>query len=250
MNVRLSGVRIAPFLRRLLVAFPLAAVLLVLLSGSRIDAPSFHEFASLRLELVAQHFHGVPRVRLAEQATWYARGHRCAGQAAWYARGHRRAGQHCEVNFATHRSCQHLEDFLCFDKFQQPTRVGTLSLFSIFFSPFQPSAFEADGYREISEPNLTTCRFSSFTCVRCSSTNRSSDVSIDFLRLFSQDFSKIRRCLFPPRNPREPSFSWSSPCDGPTRSSWIFKARKPVSSPPFAEATRSGTLPPTSRIQI
>lgn len=47
----LSGVRIAPFFRRLfvlVVVFPLVVVLLVF--GSRIDAPSFCEFASFRIE--------------------------------------------------------------------------------------------------------------------------------------------------------------------------------------------------------
>lgn len=100
----LSGVRIAPFFRRLfvlVVVFPLVVILLVF--GSRIDAPSFREFASLRIERLVQHFHGFPWIRLTEQATWYARGHRSTGQ-------------HCEVNFATNRSYQHLEDVFCFYK--------------------------------------------------------------------------------------------------------------------------------------
>lgn len=183
-DIGLPGVRIAPFLRRLLVAFPLVAVLLVFLSRSRIDAPSFNEFASLRFERLVQHFHGFLRVWLAEQATWYARGHR--------------VGQHCEVNFATNRSCQHLEDFLCFDKFQQPTREGTALCFSLDFLLFsvRASAFEADVTGNFGA-KLVDVPFSSFTCVRCSSTNRPSDTRTDFRRLFSQDFSKIRRCLFP-----------------------------------------------------
>lgn len=153
-DVGLSGVRIAPFFRRLLVlvvTFPLIAVLLVF--GSRINAPSFGEFASLGVERLVQHFHGFLRVRLAEQATWYAR-------------GHRRAGQHCEVNFATDRSCQHLEDFLCFDKFQQPTREGTHSVsrssFLRLLIKARASAFlglRRSGVIFYSEPNLPTCRF-------------------------------------------------------------------------------------------
>lgn len=120
----LPGIRIAPFFRRLLVLVVIFLLIVVLLVfGSRIDAPSLGEFASLGVERLVEHFHGFPRIRFAEQATWYAR-------------GHRRAGQHCEVNFATERSCQHLEDFFCFDKIEQPTRWETtfvLISVSIFF---------------------------------------------------------------------------------------------------------------------
>lgn len=109
MNTGLSGIRIAPFFRRLLVLVVILLLIVVLLVfGSRIDAPSLREFASLRVERLVEHFHGLPRIRFAEQATWYAR-------------GHRRAGQHCEVNFATERSCQHLEDFFCFEQRNRAT---------------------------------------------------------------------------------------------------------------------------------
>lgn len=185
MNTGLSGIRIAPFFRRLLVLVVILLLIVVLLVfGSRIDAPSLREFASLRVERLVEHFHGLPRIRFAEQATWYAR-------------GHRRAGQHCEVNFATERSCQHLEDFFCFEQRNRATNsVGNhfrSYLRSIFF-PFPQTTFESAhaNFQSRIRIGKRAAPFSSLPNLHRSPANRSSVVPPDFRPLLCQDFSKIR----------------------------------------------------------
>lgn len=227
MDTGLPGVRIAPFFRRLLVLVVIFLLIVVLLVfGSRIDAPSLREFASLGVERLVEHFHGFPGIRFAEQATWYAR-------------GHGRAGQHCEVNFATERSCQHLEDFFCFDKIEQPTRwVTTFVLISVPIFPRFSKRSRAAPTRisnPASELESVPAPFSSLPNVRRSPPRRSSAVPPDFRRLFCQDFSKIR----PGYLRRELTATTNYELD---KQLLVFTVRRPDSFCSFARSSRQGSL--------
>lgn len=177
MNIGLSRVRVAPFFGRLLVlVVALSLVIILLVLGPRINAPSFGELAPFRVEGLLQHFHGFSRIRFAEQATWYAR-------------GHGRAGQHREVNFATDRSCQHLENFLCFDDIE---------------TELNRSREIASTLEETTLDLLASCRerkktrdapFSSLPRAQVSSVTSLEGTPIDFLRLFCQNSLERRRSL-------------------------------------------------------